>query len=441
MKTKLGIFGFFIGFLGIISVIQYHLSDYRKTTCQVVDYQERDQGIRAIVILDKNHTGHTNYQCAKGKPECYLDFMDKRPINSTYNCWYDSYENEPYIVYNNEPVKWILGLAGIFGVSSVVILTVAVVSDFDRKRVATFLRLKETIMLLCMLFALCVVFLFIFGMEVGREYNTTYIGTQCEITEYYEYQDSNKIMTWARVEILNDLGNLLGVTENKCNQNIHHYNDQKYQDCLGELKTKRPENTVHDCWYNPKSEVATSYTVYWQKPEVTYYEPTMIAVGVFTALLLLFMISTNYLANYIDPDPENQNLLYQGTSYSRYNDIENNFHVDTTLSNYSSTNSDYNVPTTQSSNKDINDGPNLYPSIDYSIPIAPPPNDTTLSNSQDTSTQDNDQYLCDICRKRYRDLVFVPCSHQYSCSICAKNLKTCPVCRADITSTVKLILS
>lgn len=45
---------------------------------------------------------------------------------------------------------------------------------------------------------------------------------------------------------------------------------------------------------------------------------------------------------------------------------------------------------------------------------------------------------CAICMESYDDyVIFVPCGHYCSCNDCAKQLKYCCMCRADIKQVIK----
>ncbi|XP_065843091.1 E3 ubiquitin-protein ligase MYLIP-like [Oscarella lobularis] len=48
---------------------------------------------------------------------------------------------------------------------------------------------------------------------------------------------------------------------------------------------------------------------------------------------------------------------------------------------------------------------------------------------------------CRICMDRELNVVFCPCGHAVSCSVCARACVTCPICRAPIGHTQKLYLT
>ena len=50
---------------------------------------------------------------------------------------------------------------------------------------------------------------------------------------------------------------------------------------------------------------------------------------------------------------------------------------------------------------------------------------------EDASTNE-----CAVCLCSEKDTVFIPCGHFYTCNVCAGQLKTCPICRANITDRI-----
>lgn len=50
---------------------------------------------------------------------------------------------------------------------------------------------------------------------------------------------------------------------------------------------------------------------------------------------------------------------------------------------------------------------------------------------EDTETTD-----CAICMCLPKDSVIYPCGHFYTCNECSKQLKTCPICRQNITQII-----
>ena len=50
---------------------------------------------------------------------------------------------------------------------------------------------------------------------------------------------------------------------------------------------------------------------------------------------------------------------------------------------------------------------------------------------EDASTME-----CAVCLCAEKDTVFIPCGHFYTCNGCSHQLKTCPICRANITDRI-----
>ena len=46
--------------------------------------------------------------------------------------------------------------------------------------------------------------------------------------------------------------------------------------------------------------------------------------------------------------------------------------------------------------------------------------------------------MCRVCMDQECDLIFLPCSHLSVCRSCGKVLKTCPICRKKIWTTVNV---
>lgn len=53
----------------------------------------------------------------------------------------------------------------------------------------------------------------------------------------------------------------------------------------------------------------------------------------------------------------------------------------------------------------------------------------------------DDARMCKICYNRELRKVFVPCGHLVACAECAKNMKTCAVCRKPVIDTVQAFIS
>uniref|UniRef100_UPI00358FE397 E3 ubiquitin-protein ligase LRSAM1 isoform X2 n=1 Tax=Myxine glutinosa TaxID=7769 RepID=UPI00358FE397 len=76
--------------------------------------------------------------------------------------------------------------------------------------------------------------------------------------------------------------------------------------------------------------------------------------------------------------------------------------------------------------------PSAPPEADI-MPSAPPDTDissTTLSRSE-----------CVVCMDRETELVFLPCGHVCCCMQCAGSLRSCPLCRREVQSTIRLYRS
>lgn len=52
-----------------------------------------------------------------------------------------------------------------------------------------------------------------------------------------------------------------------------------------------------------------------------------------------------------------------------------------------------------------------------------------------------DMLLCVICMVNQRGVVFMPCCHFSTCTICSKKITECPICRTYIESAKKVFLS
>ena len=52
-----------------------------------------------------------------------------------------------------------------------------------------------------------------------------------------------------------------------------------------------------------------------------------------------------------------------------------------------------------------------------------------------------DPLSCDVCMDAKKDTVLEPCGHLCVCSICAKVLDKCPVCRTEKIATRKIFIS
>ena len=50
--------------------------------------------------------------------------------------------------------------------------------------------------------------------------------------------------------------------------------------------------------------------------------------------------------------------------------------------------------------------------------------------------EDVDVLECAVCLCNAKNTVFIPCGHFYTCSTCSPQLKTCPICRINITERI-----
>jgi len=50
--------------------------------------------------------------------------------------------------------------------------------------------------------------------------------------------------------------------------------------------------------------------------------------------------------------------------------------------------------------------------------------------------EDSSTIECAVCLCNEKDTVFIPCGHFYTCIGCSSMLKTCPICRCNITDRI-----
>lgn len=69
--------------------------------------------------------------------------------------------------------------------------------------------------------------------------------------------------------------------------------------------------------------------------------------------------------------------------------------------------------------------------------------DNTESSTNVNTEEDfsKDHCLCKICMDKEVGVVFLPCGHLLSCTVCAPALKYCPMCRSTIQATVRAYLN
>nr|XP_053656421.1 baculoviral IAP repeat-containing protein 7-like isoform X2 [Cherax quadricarinatus] len=56
-------------------------------------------------------------------------------------------------------------------------------------------------------------------------------------------------------------------------------------------------------------------------------------------------------------------------------------------------------------------------------------------------SEDKIENVCKICMDLKREIVFLPCFHMISCSLCSTVLELCPICRKPIKAIIKPIIS
>ena len=50
--------------------------------------------------------------------------------------------------------------------------------------------------------------------------------------------------------------------------------------------------------------------------------------------------------------------------------------------------------------------------------------------------EDIENNECAVCLCSEKSIVFIPCGHFYTCNTCSQQLKTCPICRVNITDRI-----
>ena len=50
--------------------------------------------------------------------------------------------------------------------------------------------------------------------------------------------------------------------------------------------------------------------------------------------------------------------------------------------------------------------------------------------------EDVDTSDCAVCLSETKNIVFIPCGHFYTCKSCSGRLKTCPICRVNISECI-----
>jgi len=79
-------------------------------------------------------------------------------------------------------------------------------------------------------------------------------------------------------------------------------------------------------------------------------------------------------------------------------------------------------------------------SLDPSIPSAPPSEQSEgpTPSAPPAPLETFQSAECVVCMERPCDILFLPCGHLCSCSVCESGIKECPLCRAEVNQKVKL---
>ena len=75
---------------------------------------------------------------------------------------------------------------------------------------------------------------------------------------------------------------------------------------------------------------------------------------------------------------------------------------------------------------------------DATIKACPAQNSQTIVTE---TTENESRNLCIICMNKERSMVYLPCSHLLTCSVCSPLSKQCPLCVQIITQTLKIYWS
>ena len=60
------------------------------------------------------------------------------------------------------------------------------------------------------------------------------------------------------------------------------------------------------------------------------------------------------------------------------------------------------------------------------------------SHNNDISENLKNIHICNICREREANILFLPCGHLFVCKYCTTSLNNCPLCRFKIHEIVKV---
>ena len=66
---------------------------------------------------------------------------------------------------------------------------------------------------------------------------------------------------------------------------------------------------------------------------------------------------------------------------------------------------------------------------------------TLVKKIKEENERLKDSQLCKICMDEEMQVLFVPCNHMVACEDCAIIVKQCPICRVDITNTIRVYKS
>ena len=79
--------------------------------------------------------------------------------------------------------------------------------------------------------------------------------------------------------------------------------------------------------------------------------------------------------------------------------------------------------------------------IKATVTTAAAVSENQIQQQQQSHAEEEYDRICIICVDAEKNVVFLPCHHVATCSICAANMESCPVCRQKIEYIIKCILS
>eukprot|EP01113_Clastostelium_recurvatum_P017267 TRINITY_DN2020_c0_g1_i3.p1 TRINITY_DN2020_c0_g1~~TRINITY_DN2020_c0_g1_i3.p1 ORF type:complete len:552 (+),score=125.26 TRINITY_DN2020_c0_g1_i3:279-1934(+) len=94
------------------------------------------------------------------------------------------------------------------------------------------------------------------------------------------------------------------------------------------------------------------------------------------------------------------------------------------------------LATPNSNNNNNNGSPVITPGDGLSSPVSSVP----ITPTSPAPPRKEDRELCHICMDNRINTVFLECGHLSCCSVCAKPLTLCPICRAPITRVVPVFM-